>query len=127
MVMRRRDRSALMRRALVSVALVFVVVPAQAEDAAHAPVLAARIVLVNLPGAGAVSSVGHFRPGGPIHDKPGFVVYTQPGRILDPDRVLVTSSSNFGASKARANEAEGAVLSIDASGREVLNVPAGLA
>ena len=84
--------------------------PGQAE----APlVLNARIVAVGIPGAGAVSAVGVFHPGGPIRDKPEFAAFTQAGRILDPARVLVASSSNFGAPVARQGEAQGSVISID--------------
>jgi hypothetical protein len=64
-----------------------------------------------------------FHPGGPIHDKPAFVAFTQPGRILDPERVLVATTSNFGAPLAQAEATEGAILSIDASGPTPL-VPA---
>jgi hypothetical protein len=51
------------------------------------PMTAARIVAVGLPRAGAVTQIGMFHPGGPIHDKPEFAAYTAPGKILDPNRV----------------------------------------
>jgi len=86
------------------------------------PTLAARVVVVGIPGAGAVSAVGVFHPGGPIHDKPDFAAYTQEGRVLDPARVLVASSSNFGAPSARVGEAEGSVLSIASNG-EPITIP----
>jgi CxxC motif-containing protein (DUF1111 family) len=78
--------------------------------------LSARIIAVGIPGAGAVSAVGTFHAGGPIHDKPEFVVYTAAGKILDPARVIVASSSNFGAPLANANDAPGSILSIDPTG-----------
>jgi len=87
------------------------------------PVLRGRIVAVNIPGASAISAVGTFLPGGPIHDKPAFAAFTQPGKILDPTRILVGSSSNFGAPRANAGQREGSFLSIDASGEDVLAVP----
>jgi hypothetical protein len=59
--------------------------------------LRGRIIAVGIPGASAISPVGTFLPGGPIHDNPAFAAYTQPGRILDPARILVGSRSNFGA------------------------------
>lgn len=96
---------------------------ARAEDQP----LAARAVAVGIPGAAAVAQVGYFHAGGPIRDKPEFAAYTQPGRILDPKRVLVTSTSNFGAASVRPGEPEGAVLSIDAEGGAVLVPPPGLA
>ncbi len=97
---------------LLFVAAGFVFLSARAW-AEPPPALAARIVVLGLPGAGAVSAVGVFHPGGPFHDKPEFAAATAPGRILDPSRVLVASSSNFAAPLARAGEPEGSVLSID--------------
>jgi len=59
--------------------------------------LMGRIVAVGIPGAGALSPVGTFHPGGTIHDKPNFAVFTRPGAGLDPTRLLVADTSNFGA------------------------------
>jgi mono/diheme cytochrome c family protein len=74
----------------------------------------ARVIALGIPGAGAVAEVGHFLKGGPIHDRATtFALFTLPGRVLDPKRVLVATTSNFGAPLARANEPEGAILSID--------------
>ncbi len=98
-----------------------------AAAAEEVPVTAARIVAVGLPGAGAVAQIGVFHPGGPIHDKPEFAAYTAPGKVLDPNRVLVTSSSNFGATKARSGEPGGAALSIDAAGGSPIVIPADFA
>src|SRR5882724_10923947 len=78
--------------------------------------LTARVLAVGIPGAGAVAPVGTFHKGGPIHDKPEFAASTQPGQILDPRRILVTSHSNFGAPLAQSDAAEGAVLSLDPDG-----------
>src|SRR5688572_15441537 len=78
--------------------------------------LSGRVVAVGIPGASAISPVGVFLPGGPIRDKPEFAVYTEPGRILDPRRLLVASSSNFRAPWAQPVHAEGAILSIDPCG-----------
>jgi len=63
----------------------------------HRGILKGRIVALGIAGASAISPVGTFLPGGPIHDNPIFAAYTQPGRILDPVRILVGSTSNFGA------------------------------
>jgi Di-haem oxidoreductase, putative peroxidase len=87
------------------------------------PALTARVVAVGIPGVAAVAPVGRFHAGGPIHDKPEFAAFTQPGRILDPNRVLVTSTSNFGAPLALTSSPEGSVLSIDPNGG-TLAVPA---
>lgn len=82
-----------------------------------------RVVAVGIPGASALSPVGTFLPGGPIHDNPVLAAFTQPGRVLDPSRIMVGSSSNFGAPKSNADQAEGSFLSIDPRGEE-LAVPA---
>ena len=84
------------------------------------------MIAVGIPGAAAVAPVGTFHPGGPIRDKPEFAAFTEPGRILDPRRVLVTSTSNFGAMRANPGDPEGSVLSIDPDG-EMLVVPTGFA
>jgi hypothetical protein len=82
-----------------------------------------RVIAVGIPGASAVSAVGTFLPGGPIHDKPELAAFTQPGRVMDPTRILVGSSSNFGAPKANADQSEGAFLSIDPSGSDLAVPP----
>ncbi len=87
------------------------------------PVLRGRIVAVNIPGASAISAVGTFLPGGPIHDKPAFAAFTQPGKILDPTRILVGSSSNFGAPRANAGQREGSFLSIETLSAFLLTTP----
>lgn len=96
------------------------------SDRADERSLRGRIVAVGIPGASAISAVGNFLPGGPIHDDPAFAEFTQPGRILDPVRILVGSRSNFGAPKANLDELEGSILSIDpidATGTEILVIP----
>jgi uncharacterized integral membrane protein (TIGR00698 family) len=85
--------------------------------------LNARIVAVGIPGAGALSPVGKFHPGGPIHDKRAFAATTRPGKMLDPTRLLVASTSNFGAPVARADWSPGAILSLATDGRAPLTVP----
>jgi hypothetical protein len=82
-----------------------------------------RVIAFGIPGASAVSPVGTFLPGGPIHDNPILAAFTKPGRVLDPTRIVVGSSSNFGAPKANPDQAEGSFLSIDPGGQN-LAVPA---
>jgi hypothetical protein len=98
------------------------ILPAKAADSS-VPVLSGRLVAVGIPGVGGVSAVGTFHPGGPIHDKPAFRPFTQPGAILDPERILVTSTSNFGAPAARAEQPDGAVLSVDPRGDAPILLP----
>jgi hypothetical protein len=87
----------------------------------------ARVVAVAIPGAGAISPVGRFLPGGPIHDSAPFAAFTEPGRVLDPNRIFVGSNSNFGAPLADSQQAPGALLSIDPNGDSPLIVPSGFA
>ena len=82
-----------------------------------------RVVAFGIPGASAISQVGVFLAGSPIHDNPVLAELTQPGRVLDPTRLLVGSRSNFGAPTAHADQFEGSFLSVDPGAAEV-EVPA---
>jgi hypothetical protein len=86
----------------------------------------ATVVADGIPGAGAITQVGTFHRGGPFHDKAVFAALTAPGMILDPLRLLVASSSSFGATLSRPAEAPGAVLSLDV-GQGLVDVPAAFA
>src|SRR5712692_5052072 len=97
---------------------------ARAEDPQS---IGGRIVAVGIPGASAISAVGTFLPGGPIHDKPALAAFTQPGKVLDPARILVGSTSNFGAPLANADQLPGSFLSIDPRGPAPLLIPASFA
>jgi CxxC motif-containing protein (DUF1111 family) len=88
--------------------------------------VAAEVVATGIPGAGAITQVGTFHQGGPFVERAAFAAETQPGRVLDPARLLVASTSNFGAPLARPGEAEGSILSIDVTG-EPIAVPSGFA
>jgi hypothetical protein len=88
--------------------------------------LNAQIVATGIPGAGAICQIGTFHLGGPFHDNPTLSPATAPGQILDGKRLLVASSSNFGAPLGRADQAPGAILSIDLGGGAVA-VPADFA
>lgn len=85
--------------------------------------LSGRIVAVGIPGASAVSAVGTFLRGGPLHDKPALAAFTQPGRVLDPARILVGSTSNFGGPLADEEQFPGSFLSIDPQGVDIIVVP----
>jgi mono/diheme cytochrome c family protein len=84
--------------------------------------LKARIIATGIPGAGAVTEVGSFLTGSPLHDNSTFVPFTTPGAVLAPTRVLVASTSNFGAPLARPGDPEGTILSIDPAS-ENLSIP----
>jgi hypothetical protein len=97
------------------------------------PRLDARVIAINIPGASAVSQVGMFIPGPPTqfgqctlpHPIPGFSSgdFIKTGAVLDQNRILVGSRSNFGAPLAIGVGQEGSFLSIDPSGPGVLSVP----
>ena len=48
--------------------------------------LPARIVAVGLPGVAGVRQIGRFHTGGPIPGNPEFLLQTDAGRVLDPQR-----------------------------------------
>jgi hypothetical protein len=111
-----------------------------AWQAARAQTIAninARVIAINIPGASAVSQVGTFLSGPPTpfgqctlpHPIPGFSSgdFIKTGAVLDPNRILVGSRSNFGAPITVGAGAEGSFLSIDPSGPNTLNVPSNFA
>jgi hypothetical protein len=96
--------------------------------------IAAGVVAVNIPGASAIAQIGTFvndpnqtlTPGNCLNPSPipkKFLGFTKPGAVLDPNRLLVGSSSNFGAQLAAGVGQEGSLLSIDPSGPQELNAP----
>jgi hypothetical protein len=105
----------------------------QATRAQAITQIKARVVATNIPGASAIAQVGTFIPGPPIqfgqctlpHPIPGFSSgdFIKTGAVLDPNRILVGSQSNFGAPLAMGVGAEGSFLSIDPSGPGTLSVP----
>jgi hypothetical protein len=97
-----------------------------AHEQTQAPYINGRVVALGIPGASAISPIGKFLPGSPINSNPDLAAFTQPGRVLDPIRIVVGSRSNFGAPKAHADQFPGSFLSIDPRGVELL-VPANFA
>src|SRR6266481_7912516 len=124
------SRKRILATVLALTGIAFIVKPslARAEDGDKDDqgALRGRIVAVGIPGASAISPVGVFLPGGPIHDKPALNVFTKPGQVLDPVRIMVASSSNFGEPLARTDQLPGSFLSIDPNG-PTLVVPADFA
>lgn len=94
--------------------------------------LPARVVAVNIPGASTIAQIGTFvnggtlMPGGCANPSPiptKFTSYTLPGNMLDPTRLLVGSTSNFGAPRTMGVGQQGSFLSIDPSALNILDVP----
>jgi hypothetical protein len=105
----------------ISLLVLFWVVAAIARP--RVPELQGRLVAVGIPGVAGVAAVGTFHEGSPVHDKPAFSAFTQPGAILDPERILVTSTSNFGAPIGGNRNPAGGILSIDPRGNTTIQVP----
>jgi hypothetical protein len=115
------------RLAIAAAILAFTVMDLPALAAAHKKsehqALEGRIVAIGIPGISAISVVGTFLAGGPIHDKPALAAFTVPGAVLDPVRLLVASTSNFGEALANTDQLTGSILSIDPNGPLPLIVP----
>lgn len=80
----------------------------------------ADVVATGIPGAAAIMQVGTFHTGGPLHDNTALIAgSTSPGQVLDRTRLLVASTSNFGAPLAIPDQPEGSILSLDVSGSRV--------
>lgn len=98
----------------------------------HPPVvtLQTRVIATGLHRAFGIRQVGRFHSGGPFTSNAEFLLQTQAGRVLDPERLLIAVDDNFGATPGNASHAVGALLSIDpraASDAHPLVVPADLA
>jgi hypothetical protein len=94
--------------------------------AAAAPAISAHVVAIGIPGASAIAEVGTFLNDPSACASPiptSFPSFIQPGAVLDSKRLLVGSSSNFGAPLAIGVGQEGALLSIDPSGSGILHIP----
>lgn len=88
-------------------------------------VVHAEIVATGIKGAGAIAQIGMFQRGSPVNFKSTFNIYTNPGRVLDGARLLVASTSNYGAPLSNMDQYAGSLLSIDPSLR--VDVPADFA
>ncbi len=120
-----RCRAIVALAAAVCVATVMVggTTPSVAAEQGSVPFIDGRVVAVGIPGASALSPVGRFLPGSPINSNPELAALTQPGRVLDPTRIVVGSRSNFGAPEANADQFAGSFLSIDPHGSELAVPP----
>jgi hypothetical protein len=98
----------------------------QAARAEPIPHIKARVIAWDIPGASAIAQVGTFLNDPTACARPIptlFSSFIQPHAVLDPNRILVGSRSNFGAPLADGVGPEGSFLSIDPSEREVLFIP----
>lgn len=100
----------------VFVALTAALVASNRHDEDNIEFLDARVDAAGIPDIS-------FLPGGPIHDNAAFAVYTQPGRVLGPGRILVASSSKFGEPLGNHNQFSGSLLSIYPRGTQSLILP----
>jgi hypothetical protein len=96
------------------------------------PQVNARVVAINIPGASAIAQVGTFLGPKPPpvtfpfsctlpSPIPGFMNgdFIKTDAVLDPNRILVGSRSNFGAQLAIGVGQEGSFLSIDPSAQNI--------
>ncbi|HWE26972.1 MAG TPA: di-heme oxidoredictase family protein [Polyangia bacterium] len=96
------------------------------SDAQHTLTAYAQVVATGIAGAGAICEVGPFNPGSPFGASGAFTGFTQPGNVLASRRLLVASTSNYGAPLGNPAQYAGSVLSIDPSGG-AFEVPADFA
>jgi len=75
--------------------------------------LPARVVATGLPGAHGVREVGRFHAGGPFAGNPDFLLATQPGRVLDPMRILVAVDGGGGMLLSVDPRSQGATVPAD--------------
>jgi hypothetical protein len=122
---RKQDMTKRSKRLGLVVAILAAVIGGLRADEGGGRVLDGRLIAVGIPGVSAIAPVGTFLSGGPIPAH--FTAYTLPGQILDPKRILVASSSNFGEPLADRGQRPGSFLSIDPTGASVLIVPEGFA
>src|SRR5258706_8801251 len=80
----------------------------------------ARLMATAIPGAGAIAQVGTLHKVGPF--APGGALDPATHPVLERTRLLVASTSNFGAPLARPTEAPGSILSLSTA-LGVVNVP----
>lgn len=113
-------RKPVLLAALCTAALVDVPIaagpPAPPDSPHDIATVHAEVVATGIPGAGAITVVGTFHRGGPFIERAALSAQAHP--VLDDARLLVASTSNFGAPTASA-QPEGSVLSIDPTGGRV--------
>jgi len=107
---------------MISISALVAITAVRADDG-HEPIpaLDGRLIAIGIPGVSAIAPVGAFLAGGPI--PANFAACTLPGQVLDPKRILVGSTSNFGELLADPGQRAGSFLSIDPTGSTVLVVP----
>jgi hypothetical protein len=71
----------------------------------------------NIYGLSGIRQIGPFHAGGPIPSNPEFLIETLEGRVLDPDRLLVASTSNYGLEPYSKKMLPGTLLSLDVNQR----------
>jgi len=91
-----------------------------------------KVIAAGITEGGDVIQVGPFIDSG--HDSPfavqqDFLTYIQPNQVLDKNRLLVSSGSNFGAPSAKPinGHLDGAVISISTDMQDTIIVPANFA
>jgi hypothetical protein len=73
----------------------------------------AELLVTDIYGLSGIRQVGPFHARGAITSNPEFLIATLTGNILDPERLLVSSASNYGLSLHHQQMLPGAILSLD--------------
>ena len=72
-----------------------------------------ELLVTDVDGLAGIRQVGPFHAGGAIPSNPEFLIETLEGRVLDPERLLVASSSNYGLPLYNDQMFPGSLLSLD--------------
>jgi len=83
------------------------------------------VLAVGIPGVGAVRQVGPFLDSShdsPFALNPLFIAYKGEGRVLDKNRLLIASTSNFGAPLGNSAHLPGSVISIATDAESTIQI-----
>ncbi|MGL4623136.1 hypothetical protein [Chroococcidiopsis sp.] len=73
----------------------------------------ADLIVTDILGLSGIRQIGPFHAGGPIPSNPAFLIETLEGSVLDPERLLVGSASNYGLDLYNRQMRPGAILSLE--------------
>lgn len=75
----------------------------------------ADLLVTDIYGLSGIRQIAPFHAGGAIPSNPAFLIETLEGGVLNPDRLLVSSASNYGLDLYNRQMLPGAILSLDVS------------
>jgi Di-haem oxidoreductase, putative peroxidase len=71
------------------------------------------LLVTDIDGLSGIRQIGPFHAGGAIPSNPAFLIETLAGTVLDPERLLVASASNYGLDLYNQQMQPGAILSLE--------------